>query len=133
MPCIRPEKTHPISAQRSSNEGFTIVEVLVALVLLGVAVMMTVNLTTQNQDNLAQTRWQDTAIALAREKLFELEQDGFSASTGKSGDFGSEHPGYEWQASAHATNRTKFYRLLLTVSWGDKENRYVTIEKLFKE
>ncbi|MEZ6854281.1 prepilin-type N-terminal cleavage/methylation domain-containing protein [Halodesulfovibrio aestuarii] len=129
---IRPE-TPPQKKRHHGNAGFTIVEVLVALVLLGVAVMMTITLTTQNQDNLAQTRWQDTAIILAREKLFELEQDGFSATTSKYGDFGSEHPGFEWQASAHATNKTNIYRLLLTVSVGKKENCYVTIEKLFKE
>jgi len=133
MPCIQPDKNHSISKISSGNEGFTIVEVLVALVLLGVAVMMTVNLTTQNQDNLAQTRLQDTAIVLAREKLFELENDGLSASTGKSGDFRPEHPGFTWKASAHATNTTAIYRLLLTVSWGDEEDKDVTIEKLFKE
>ena len=133
MPCIQPAKAYFVTKQSSGNEGFTIVEVLVALVLLGVAVMMTVNLTTQNQDNLAQTRLQDTAIVLAREKLFELENDGFSASTGKSGDFRPEHPGFTWNASAHATNKAAIYRLLLTVSWGNEEDRDVTIEKLFKE
>lgn len=133
MFCIQPKKMPPITTQHTTDSGFTIVEVLVGLFLLGVAVMMTVSLTTQNQDNLGHTRWQDTAIVLAREKLFELEQDGLSASTGKSGDFGSEYPEYEWQASAHATDKTKFYRLLLTVSDGDKQKRYVTIEKLFEE
>lgn len=94
---------------------------------------MTVNLTTQNQDNLIQTRSQDTAMILAREKLFELENDGLSASTGKSGDFRPKHPGFTWKASAHATNKAAIYRLLLIVSWGDEEDREVTIEKLFKE
>jgi prepilin-type N-terminal cleavage/methylation domain-containing protein len=133
MPCILPEKTHPISKKSSGNEGFTIVEVLVALMLLGVAGMMTVTLTTQNQDNLAQTRLQDTAIVLAREKLFELENDGLSASTEKSGDFRPEHSGFTWKASTHATNTSAIYRLLLTVSWGDEEDKDVAIEKLFKE
>lgn len=133
MPCTLPDKAHPSAKQSSGNEGFTIVEVLVALVLLGVAVMMTVNLTTQNQDNLAQTRSQDTAIVLARAKLFELENDGLSASTGKSGDFRPEHPDFTWKASAHATNKAAIYRLLLTVSWGNEEDKGVTIEKLFKE
>lgn len=120
-------------SEQVPNDGFTIIEVLVALVLLGIAVMMTVQLTTQNQSALSRTRRQDTAIILAREKLFELEEDGLSASTGKTGDFGSEYPAYDWKASAHATDISEFYRLHLTVSWGDKKDRHVVIEKLFKE
>lgn len=116
-----------------SQQGFTIVEVLVALVLLGVAVMMTVQLTTQNQNALAQTHQQDIATMLARKKLFELEEDGISASTGKSGDFDNEHRDFSWKATAHATDISEIYRLLLIVSWGKEEEKHVAIEKLFKE
>lgn len=116
-----------------SQQGFTIVEVLVALVLLGVAVMMTVQLTTQNQNALAKTHQQDVAIMLARQKLFELEDDGISASTGKSGDFDNEHQAFSWKATAHATDISEIYRLLLVVSWGKEEEEHVAIEKLFKE
>ena len=126
-------KQASLSHKQVSNDGFTIIEVLVALVLLGIAVMMTLQLTTQNQNALSQTRRQDTAIILAREKLFELEEDGLSASTGKSGDFGEDYPAFSWKASAHATDISEFYRLQLTVSWGEKKDRHVIVEKLFKE
>lgn len=121
------------SLNQVPNDGFTIIEVLVALVLLGIAVMMTVQLTTQNQSALSQTRRQDTAIILAREKLFELEEDGISASTGKSGDFGEDYPTFSWKASAHATDISECYRLQLTIFWGEKKDHHVIVEKLFKE
>lgn len=121
------------SNQTSAGNGFTIIEVLVALVLLGIAAMMTVRLTTQNQNALTGTRMQDTAIILAREKLFELETEGLCASTGKAGDFGDDYPTFKWKASAHATDIPEMYRLLLTISWKGKRDHHVVVEKLFRE
>ncbi|OBQ46601.1 hypothetical protein SP90_11385 [Halodesulfovibrio spirochaetisodalis] len=118
---------------KKRSRGFTIIEVLVALVLLSIAVLMTIELTTQNQEALSMTHLQDTATLLAREKLFELEQDGLSASTGKSGDFGSANPGFTWEAQAHSTNRLNSYRLELIVTWGKEKKRHVTLEKIFTE
>jgi len=117
----------------NNQQGFTIIEVLVALVLLSIAVLMTIELTAQNQEALSKTHMQDTATLLARKKLFELEEDGLSATTGKSGDFGNEHPDFSWETSAHATGRLSSYRLKLTVFWGENKTRHITIEKLFTE
>ncbi|MCT4535747.1 prepilin-type N-terminal cleavage/methylation domain-containing protein [Halodesulfovibrio sp.] len=117
----------------SNQQGFTIIEVLVALVLLSIAVLMTIELTTQNQEALSKTHMQDTATLLAREKLFELEQDGLSASTGKSGNFGADNRNFKWEARAHSTNRLSSYRLEVTVTWGKEKKRHVTIEKIFTE
>ncbi|MCG8530655.1 MAG: prepilin-type N-terminal cleavage/methylation domain-containing protein [Desulfovibrionales bacterium] len=117
----------------SSAGGFTLIEVLVALVLLGVAVVMTVQLTTENQDTLAASTMQEQAVLLAREKMFALEQDELSSMSSRHGTFGREYPEYRWEATVHKLPIDEHYRLELTVRWGEKDEYYVCAEKIFKD
>ncbi|WP_074216708.1 prepilin-type N-terminal cleavage/methylation domain-containing protein [Halodesulfovibrio marinisediminis] len=117
----------------TKENGFTIVEVLVALVLLSISVLMTLMLTTQNQDALSKIYFQETATILAQKKLFELEQQGVTATTTAAGDFGEHHPDFSWKANVYSTVRPSTNRLQLKVMWGEKRNHSVTIEKVFTE
>lgn len=117
----------------SPKNGFTIIEVLVALVLLSVAVLMTLKLTTQNQEALSRTHFRERATILAQQKLFELDQEGISALTASSGRFENFQTDYSWEAAVYSTGRPSTYRLQIKVMWGEKNNNSVTIEKVFTE
>jgi prepilin-type N-terminal cleavage/methylation domain-containing protein len=79
--------------------GFTLIEVLVTLVLVGITfpvIMTGVTLSLQAAD---EARKKEEASGLAEQKLSELvESDGNGASAQTSGDFGPDHLGFTWQA-----------------------------------
>ncbi len=122
-----------MAARGPSAGGFTLLEVLVALVLVTTAVMAAVALSKDNLDQAAMIRMQDRAVLLARAKMFELAEDGLSSTLGREGDFAPEHAGFRWSASASATNESGLYQAVLTVSWGDPKSGEVRLVRLFRD
>lgn len=84
--------------------GFTLLEVLVALAILGLALMAIFDLNSGALSNHAYTKRLTVATLLARSKMTDLEQElfdkGFQADDDEqSGDFSDEGwPSYKWRA-----------------------------------
>ena len=74
----------------------------------------------------------DTAQLLAREKLFELKEAGFSSSMNKEGTF-EDYPAFFWKAEAHPVELAAMYRAEIKVSWNKNGDPYVSLETLFAE
>lgn len=79
------------------NDGFTLLEVMVAIAILAIA--LTSLLASQNQSIHAadEANFSMVSAFLAQKKMTELlaEPDGIYDG---SGDFGEQHPGYYWRA-----------------------------------
>jgi prepilin-type N-terminal cleavage/methylation domain-containing protein len=85
------------AARRRGHSGFTLVEVLAALLLVGIvlpAIMEGISLS-QQAGRIARTSLEATALAEA--KLNEIVAGGQWNSGAGSGDFGEDHPGYRWE------------------------------------
>lgn len=113
--------------------GFTLLEVLVALVLVATAVVAAVSLSEDNLDQAAMIRMQDRAVLLARAKMFELTDDGLSATLDAEGDFEPEQYGMHWAARAESVGRDNLYRAELVVSWDDPAHGEVRVARLFED
>lgn len=114
-------------------DGFTLIEVMVALFLVSVAVMAAVRFSQDNQDSLAMLRNQDAAVLLARAKAFELVQDGVNAATDKDGQFDDDHEEFRWEAKAESTGVDNYYRLKVRVRWDNPRAGSVKVERLFRD
>jgi type II secretion system protein I len=105
---------------RQFRSGFTLVEVLVTLALVGITfpvVMTGVTLSLRAADD---ARKKEEASALAEQKLNELvESDGNGESAQTSGDFGAEHAGFTWQSQVSSVD-TDLDQVSVRVSWNSR-------------
>ena len=128
-------RAHLRCARRSRTAGFTLMEVLVASVLIATAFVAVVSLMSQSLRNLERMKPHERAMAHAREKMNEellREQLAPEHSIGRWDD------GYDWRvdiapqpsmASASANQPPQLrqgpmlFAVRVQVGWGDAQNR----------
>ena len=79
-----------------SKQGFTLLEVMVALAILAITLTSIYRLHGQTMEMSARTRFYSQSPILAQTKLTELEREGIENSQDGSGDFGQDYPNYTW-------------------------------------
>jgi general secretion pathway protein I len=116
-------KTNPRMHMRGSAGGFTLIEVMAAMLLIGIvlpAVMQGVSATTRAG---SAARHRTEAATLAEGKLSELMVTGAWDGKGLVGDFGTDWSAYKWRAAvddwAGDVTGTGMQQLDVTVTWND--------------
>ncbi len=120
---IRRAIPKPRMYRRGSRGGFTLVEVLAAMLLIGIvmpAVMQGVTAATRAGSS---ARHRSEAALLAGSKLSELTLTGQWDGGVLAGDCGPDWPGYKWAAAVTAwagdTQGIGLQQLDVTVTWTD--------------
>jgi general secretion pathway protein I len=87
-----------------NNRGFSLMEVMFALALIGIA--LTTLLASQSQGlSLAnEAKFYTTAAFLAQGKMAEIEIAETDSITNDSGDFGDDYPDYTWEVEINSTS-----------------------------
>ncbi|MFB3061088.1 MAG: type II secretion system minor pseudopilin GspI [Candidatus Binatia bacterium] len=100
-----------------SLEGFTLLEVMVALAVLAIA--LTVLLGLRNRDFELRTHAHNVTVAslLAQEKLAEAEMGAFPSVGEQDGGFGNRYPNFMWQRSILATPFDSVREVRVRVTW----------------
>ena len=110
MTALKPEgtgatRTAPGDDGGAGERGFSLLEVMVALALLAMALVVLVQIATQNVRNTQHARMTTVATFLARAKMADLEdqvtEDGFIENDEEeAGDFSDDkRPEYRWQTT----------------------------------
>lgn len=81
------------------HKGFTLLEVLVAMAILTIALTSIFKLHGQTMVMSGKARFLTLAPQLAQAKLAEIEGQPFEDIGDGSGDFGKDHPNYQWKLS----------------------------------
>ena len=109
--------------------GFTLIEVLVALAILTIALTGVYRLQSDTFRMSADARFYTLAPMLAQTKLSEIERQGVAKATDGSGDFGEQYPGYNWsvrlETIASDLMKDKQYHLTLidlTIAYNEEKN-----------
>ena len=119
-----------MTLRRHDNRGFTLVEVLATLVLIGIILPIAMRGVTLAMQAAATARRTAEATALAESKLNELVVDGTWASGTLSGDFSPEQPEYTWQCLT-ATRDYGLTEIAVRVAWLDRgQPRQLTVATL---
>jgi Tfp pilus assembly protein PilV len=109
-------------AASSRIHGFTLVEVLAALLFLGILIpaIMTA-LTSSNRAAVVSER-SVIAAELGENKLNEIIAEESWTSAGSRGDFGTDWPGYRWELKQTAWNSADVTELTITVFYSVQAN-----------
>lgn len=112
-----------------SGAGFTLIEVLIAVVVLALGIMATSKLAFQIQDAIYENRQETVAAALGSAKLAELDEYGPNDME-KDGEFEDEYAGFTWHITTQETPVASLTRVKLVIAWADGAGELV-FERLF--
>ncbi len=116
------------------NSGFTLLEVMVALLII--ATSFVVLLHTRNQSVVAADYAKRATVAalLASERMSELEQEDFPDTGEESSNFGDDYPEYRWKTSVSETAYENIREVRVDVLWGEgSSERSVGIVNFVRE
>ncbi len=127
--CDRGLGTNMMNARLTRSTGFTLIEVLAAMVLMAIALPVTMQALSTSLWAASSARHMTEAAGLAQAKLNELISTGEWDSTG-GGDFGAEHPGYRWQTS-NAARDYGLTEVTLQITWVERgQDRQLAVATL---
>lgn len=86
-------------APRFACQGFTLLEVMVALGIMAIVLVSVYRLQSQTIGMSMESRFYTQAPLLARSALARLEQSKEREMISGQGDFGREFPGYQWKTT----------------------------------
>ncbi|HZP82265.1 MAG TPA: prepilin-type N-terminal cleavage/methylation domain-containing protein [Chthonomonadaceae bacterium] len=107
------------NARRRIRTAFTLVEMIVATLLLAIGVAGALAAFSTATRASAMAEQINTAALLAQQRLTEIELQSDTLSGGaQQGDFGADYPGYRWQQNVEPTDYENLFKVTLTVQWG---------------
>jgi type II secretion system protein I len=115
------------------RDGFTFLEVMVALAIIAVALTAVLGLQAQSVSMASEAKFYTIAPLLAQSKMAEMEMMEMGGLASSSGDFGEDFPGYFWEISISDVFTSEpqsvskdLERIDVKISWGEeKQNQYV--------
>ena len=118
---IREVTIDPDSLLSSRFSGFTLLEVMVAIAILG-GVILTVITSFNYHQSVVSRDWDETcAVIFGRAKI---DDPGFHPLGGEMGTFAPDRPDMSWKTEILTTDYPGVNRLVFTVSW-DAERRKI--------
>ncbi|MBW2644846.1 MAG: type II secretion system minor pseudopilin GspI [Deltaproteobacteria bacterium] len=100
--------------QYSHHNGFTLLEVMVAMAILAIALVAVFRSQAQSISIANEARLATTASFLAQSKMAEIESMGVE---GTDGDFGEDFSNYRWEVSTSDTELKDLTKVKLIVTW----------------
>jgi len=102
---------------RRRRSGFTLVEVMAAMVLLAIVLPTAIQGTVLCMNLATNARMQAQAASLAQAKLSELAATKMIDEAIQTGDFGEQWPQYTWIASVQSWYDPRLVELDVSVVW----------------
>jgi len=119
------------AARRNHRGGFTLIEVLATLVLLGIILPVAMRGISNGLLAASNARHMAEAASLAETKLQELTLGTTTMSTGTQGDFSPDHPDYKWTCET-APRDYGMSEIALHVTWQERgKDKTFTLSTLY--
>jgi type II secretion system protein I len=118
----------------SRQSGFTLLELMVALVILALGIVGLMRAVSQGMAATAQIRDVTTATTLGQMKMEELASNVVDLPAESNGDFGDAAPEFSWRAVAEETDIEGLIKITIVVLWqrGNRQQS-VTLETCVSE
>lgn len=120
-----------ISRKQSQDPGFTLLEVLVAVVIFGSTLAVLLGSVNKNLILVSDSKNLSIARMLAQNKITEIELQGYPSLGNEEGEF-EEYPGFKWYLSVIPLEisflETDIRVVRLLVAWdNDQKNFEITL------
>lgn len=109
------------------EKGFTLIETIVASIILCGAVLVLGAISTQSLTGTRLNRQYETAAACANRQLTLIDYIGvedFIESGLMEGEFEEFEPGYHWEVVTESLDIDNLYEVNITVSWFERNRPY---------
>jgi type II secretion system protein I len=120
------------SRARATRAGFTLVEMIVATLLLAIGVSAALAAISSGIQASYKADRLQTAALLAERKLAQIELESNNLTGGdQQGDFGKLYAEFKWHESVETTNYPDLFQVTVTIQWDlnkpkPQERQYVT-------
>jgi general secretion pathway protein I len=122
--------TRPAEERTFNRSGFTLIEIMIALMVLSVSFVVLIGLRNRDLALAAYSHHMTEATLLARQRITEVSVAGFPDMGDSEGDFGEAAPGYRWKQQVKQTPFEVVRELVLAVVWNEgsreEEVRFTT-------
>lgn len=109
------------------EKGFTLLEVVISVAIIGVALMILLSAVNRNLDIAGKSRDSQIASLLAQQMLTEIEMEGFPDIREEEGKF-VDNPGFEWFLSVLPYNlslvETNIRIVRVLIVWNDGNDEF---------
>lgn len=121
------------SGRRAQRAGFTLVEMIVAIVLLAIGATAALACISSATRSTAIANEYNQASLLAQQKFAELEAQPDQMTGGdQQGDGGDQYPGFTWHATIEPTDLTEVLKVTMVIEWrsglGSRSAQFVTYD-----
>lgn len=109
------------------EKGFTLLEVVISVAIIGVALMILLSAVNRNLDIAAKSRDAQIAALLAQQMLTDIELEGFPDVREEEGEF-ADYPGFSWFLSVLPYNlslvETNIRIVRVLIVWNDGDDEF---------
>ena len=115
--------------QANRRGGFTLIEMIVATILLAIGVLASVGVIDGSEHAAATAHDLEIASYLASEKMSDAAiqaSEGQINTDQQQGNFSPEHPNFHWQESVQQGQFTNLYLVKIVVQWGNPASPHST-------
>ena len=98
-----------------SNGGFSLVEVMCAILILGIGMVGFIQGVTTALGSSKESELQTTAVLLASGKIEQLRAEGGVEDGVTDGDCGEDFPNYQWKQTVSSTSIRGLHEVELTI------------------
>lgn len=102
--------------KRTSEKGFTLLEVMIAMAILAIALVAVFQSQSQSISMAGNARFLTTASLLAQSKMAETETIAMRNIKSEAGDFGRDFPDYAWRITVKGTDIGSIKKIELVVT-----------------
>lgn len=126
----RTEPQRGLKNAGQGRRGFTLIEIMIALMVLSVSFVVLMGLRNRDLALAAYSHHMTEATLLARQRITEVSVAGFPDMGESEGDFGEAAPRYRWKQQVKQTPFEVVRELVLAVVWNEgsreEEVRFTT-------
>ena len=105
--------------QEFSNAGFTLLEVMIALLIIATSFIVLLHTRNQSVITADYAKRATVATLLASERMSDIEQEDFPDTVDDSSNFGDDYPEYRWKTSVSDTAYENIREVKVEVLWDE--------------